>query len=153
MTDSASSQLRVHVVQDHDGECSVTATLVAGVFRGEGRAWLDIADVSVFTGRAKQLASSSAGEAILSGGYVNPDGTPDFTVKLVFRPHGNRGHIILAAELSSGPSSMNSPAQSVSRMSAALIIEPAALERFSLELSNIPKGESIEASLLGECAV
>jgi hypothetical protein len=153
MTDSASSQLAVRVLQDHDGECSITAALSAGAFRGEGHAWLDVADVSAFVSAATQLASSSMGEATLSGGYVNPDGTPGYTVNLVFRPHGRRGHIMLVAELSSGPPPTNSEGQSVSRVSAALIIEPAALEGFSVQLSSIPKGGSVEAVVRGDSAV
>jgi hypothetical protein len=152
MTHREQSELRVSVVCDHDDECSVTATLTSGFFRGSGHAWLHRENVLEFASAAKQLASTSAGEAALRGGYINPDGSPDYTVNLSFLPHGRRGHVLLTAELSSGPPVSNAEAQVVSRVSAALIIEPAALDRFSVQLSSIPAGGTIEAVVPGESA-
>lgn len=152
MSGRDSSQLTVSVSRDHDGECSVVVTLTSGFFGGRGRAWLHIADVSDFISATKQLAATSCGEAVLRGGYMNPDGTPLYTVDLVFRAHRLRGYILLMANLSSGPSVSNAEAQVVSRVSATLIIEPAALDRFADHLSNIPSGGTIEAVVEGECA-
>lgn len=153
MTDREESELRVTVECDHDGECSVTAILTAGSFRGSGHAWLHSIDLFEFASATRQLAFTSAGEAALRGGYINSNGTPDYTVNLSLRPHGRRGYILLMAELSSGPPVSNAVAQVVSRVSAALIIEPAALNRFSDQLSGIPTGGSIEAVVPGESAV
>jgi hypothetical protein len=152
MTGRAHSELKVAVVHDHDGECSVTTTMKTGAFSGSGRAWLDIADVSKFASAVKQLAGTSTGEASLRGGYLNPDGSPNLTVSLRLLPHGQRGHILIAAELSSDPPSETANASVVSRMAGALVVEPAALNRFADELSNIPKGAAVEAIVEGESA-
>jgi hypothetical protein len=113
---------------------------------------MDIAEVSDFTSAVKHLAATSTGEAVLRGGYINPDGSPHYAVDLTFRPHGLRGYILLMANLSSGPPVSNAEAQVVSLVSAALIIEPAALARFTEHLSNIPKGGVVEAVVEGESA-
>jgi hypothetical protein len=152
MTDGRQSELKVAVVHDHDGECSVTATMKSGPFSGSGRAWLDIADVSEFASSVKQLSGTSKGEATLLGGYFNPDGSPNRTVSLRLLPHGRRGHILIAAELSSDPIAVAVSAAFVSRMSGALIVEPSALDRFANQLLNIPKGAEVEAVVPGESA-
>ena len=144
MTALDQSELRIRVVHDHDGECSVTAVMKSGPFCGSGRAWLDIADVSQFALSVRQMAETSLGQATLRGGYINPDGSPNPTVDLRFSPHGRRGHILLIGELASDPAAVH-----VHQMSGAIIVEPAALERFASQLSNIPKGTEIEAVLLG----
>lgn len=140
-------------MQDHDGECSVTVMLRSGPFQGRGRAWLDIEAVSAFAAAAKSLAATSAGEAALRGGYLNKDGSPHFTVNLSFRPHGARGHLLASVELASDLLSENSEFYNVSRVSSALIVEPIALERFACQLSNIPKGAEVAATVPGESAV
>jgi hypothetical protein len=143
----------VTVVHDHDGECSVTVMLKSGAFQGRGRAWLDIEDVSGFVASTKTLAATSAGEASLRGGYFNKDGTPNFTVNLSVRPQGARGLILVSAELASDPPSLSTESQGVSRVSATLIVEPAALATFAHQLSSIPKGAEVEATVPGETAV
>jgi hypothetical protein len=152
MTKHERSELRVNVSRDHDDDCSVAVTVTSGSFAGRGHAWLHSTDISEFVSVTKRLASTSTGEAALRGGYINPDGSPDYTVNLSFLPHGLRGHILLMAELSSGLPTSNAKAQIVSRVAAALIIEPAALDRFADELSCIPKGGSVEAAVPGESA-
>jgi hypothetical protein len=147
------SELRVTVVQDHDGECSVIVMLQSGAFQGRGRAWLDIEDVSGFVASTKKLAATSSGEASLRGGYFNKDGTPNFTVNLSLRPQGVRGLILVLAELASDPPSVSTESQGVSRVSAALVVEPAALARFANQLSSVPKGEEVEATVPGKSAV
>ncbi|MFA6902853.1 MAG: hypothetical protein WC236_07220 [Gallionellaceae bacterium] len=153
MTDCDQSELSVTVVHDHDGECSVTFMLKSGAFQGLGRAWLDIDDVSAFVASTKTLADTSAGEASLRGGYFDKDGTPNFTVNLSLRPHGTRGHILVSSELASDLPNESSTSQSVSRVSAALVVEPAALARFANRLSSIPKGAEVAATVPGEGAV
>jgi hypothetical protein len=152
MTGRAESELKLAVVRDHDDECSVTATITTGPFSGSGRAWLHVADVSEFASSVKQLSGTSTGEAKLSGGYFNPDGSPNLTVSLRLLPHGERGHIVIAAELSSDPPSVGAAVSFVSRMSSALIVEPAALDRFADQLLNIPRGAQVEAVVPGESA-
>lgn len=153
MTNCDQSELRVTVVHDHDGECSVSVMLKSGAFQGRGRAWLNIEDVSGFVASTKILAATSAGEASLRGGYFDKDGTPNFTVKLSLRPQGARGLILVSAELASDPPSVSTELQDVSRVAAALVVEPAALARFASQLSSIPKGAEVEATVPGESAV
>jgi hypothetical protein len=153
MTDHERSELRIIVSRDYDDECSVTAILIAGSFRGSGRAWLHNGDVSQFASATKQLASASVGEATLRGGYIGREGSPDYTVNLRLLPHGRRGHLLLTAELSSDPPPSTAQAEVVSRVCAALIIEPAALDRFAHQLSSIPQGATTEAVVSGESAV
>jgi hypothetical protein len=149
MTIAARSELRLAVSIDHDGECGVAAFLNTGEFRGRGHAWLNAADLEDFSVAAKQLANSSSGEAVLSGGCLSADGTPDYTVRLVFRPYGSRGHILLAAELANGSRTGDS---APSRLFACLIVEPAALDRFAAQLVGIAAGARVEAVLEGESA-
>lgn len=147
------SKLSVTVVHDHDGECSVTFMVKSGVFQGRGQAWLDIEDVLAFVASTKRLAATSLGEASLRGGYVNSDGTPNFTVNVSLRPKGTRGLILISSELASDPPSDSPESQGVSRVSAALVVEPAALARFASQLSSIPKGAEVEATVPGESTV
>ena len=152
MEEREQSELMVSVSRDHDGGCSISATLTSGSFRGRGRAWLHSADISDFASATKHLASTSTGEAALRGGYLNSNGSTDYTVNLRFLPHGRRGHILLMAELSSGPPISNAEAQVVARVSAALIIEPVALSTFADQLSSVSAGGNIEAAVPGESA-
>jgi hypothetical protein len=149
MTSGVRSELRLTVSVDHDGECGVEALLTSGVFRGCGHAWLNVSDVEEFSAAAKRLASSSSGEAVLSGGYFGSDGAADYTVRLVLRPLGNRGHIMLAAELADGPRAAGSNSDR-NRLLASLIIEPAALERFAGQVAGVVAGARVEAVLGGE---
>lgn len=151
---AAQAELRVSVVRDHDDECSVVATIRSGDFSGSGRAWLHIADVSDFAKAVKALAGSSAGEAKLFGGYLKKHGSPDPTVNVRLVPHGPRGHISIAADLWSGPSGTTGVTAPVSesRMSTAIVVEPAALERFADRLLNIAKGAEVESVVHGEAS-
>jgi hypothetical protein len=153
VTNYDQSELRVTVVHDHDGECSVTVILKSGAFQGSGRAWLDIEDVSGFAASTKKLAATSEGEASLRGGYFDKNNTPNFTVNLSLRPQGERGLILISADLASDPLSVRTESQGVSRLSAALVVEPATLAIFANQLSNIPKGAEVEATVPGESAV
>jgi len=146
------SELSMTVAHNYDGECSVTVMVKSGSFQGRGRAWLDIDDVSAFVASTKMLAATSAGVASLRGGYLGKDDTPNFTVNLTLRPEGTRGHILVSSELASDPPNVSSASLSVSRVSAALIVEPAALERFASQLSSIPKGAEVVATVPGESA-
>lgn len=146
------AQLKVTVARDHDDECSVVATINTGSFSGRGRAWLHIADVSEFVASIKRLSGTNKGEATLRGGYLNSDGSPNPTVNVAFRPQGLRGHIAVTAELASDPPASNAAMPFVSRVSGALIVEPAALDKFADRLLNIPKGAEVESAVLGESA-
>ena len=146
----SNAELTVRVVHDHDGDCSVTAKM-AGPFGGTGLAWLNIADVSGFAAAVAKLASTSRGEALIQGGYYNKDGLAHHTLKLRLAPHGPRGHVLVTADLASNPAS-NAEAQVVCKMSAAMIVEPMALEVLATALANIPKGGEVEAKVEGESA-
>jgi hypothetical protein len=146
----AEAELKVTVIRDHDDECSVVAELVTGGFSGRGRAWLHIADVSEFAAALTKLVATNSGEAKLYGGYLTKDGSPDPTVNVRLAPHGSRGYISVAAELASDPTGEST--KFVSRMSGAIIVEPAALERFADRLLDIPKGAEVEAVVPGEGA-
>ena len=152
MTYREQSELRVSVSHDPDDECYVTATLTSGPFRGIGRAYLPIGHVSEFASATKQLASTSTGRAVLQGGYINPNGSPDYTVNLGLLPHGRRGYILLMVELSSGPLASDAEVQVTSRVSCALIIDPAALDRFANRLLGISEGGNLETVVQGESA-
>jgi hypothetical protein len=146
------AELRVIVIRDHDDECSVVATIEAGSFKGSGRAWLHIADVSEFVASIKRLSGTSKGEATLRGGYMNSDGTLNPTVNVQFRPHGARGHIAIEAALASDPPASNAVMPFVGRVSGALVVEPSALDKFADGLLNIPKGAQVESAVSGESA-
>jgi len=150
VTDREQSQLRIDVVHDHDGDCSVTVTIKSGLFCGSGHAWLNVADVLDFAVSARQLAAASTGTATLFGGYVNSDGSPNPTVNLRFHSYGQRGYIIIDADYRQIMLVKARWGVCVSRMSAPLIVEPAGLERFAQQLSNIPKGAHVEAVVPGE---
>jgi hypothetical protein len=144
------SELTVRVVHDHDGDCSVSAKM-AGPFGGTGLAWLNIADVSGFALSVGKLAKTSQGEALIQGGYYNKDGSAHHTLRLHLVPHGPRGHVLVTADLASDPAS-NAQAQIICKMSAAMIVEPMALEGLAAALANIPKGGEAEAKVEGESA-
>ena len=151
MTALGQSELRIRVAHDHDGECSVIVSMRSGPFCGRGRAWLNIADVSEFATSIKHMAATSRGEASLRGGYLDSDGSPNPTVDVHLVPHGQRGHILVTARLASDPADLSRNVH-INRMSGAVIAEPAGLERFAIQLSDIPKGAEVEAVVPGESA-
>jgi hypothetical protein len=55
-------------------------------------------------------------------------------------------------ELSSGPLASDAEVQVTSRVSCALIIDPAALDRFANRLLGISEGGNLEAVVQGESA-
>lgn len=125
--------------------------MTSSLFRGRGRAWLNIGDVSAFAASLSDIAATSRGEAHLRGGYLKSDGSPEPTVDVRFSPHGQRGHVLVTAELASDPIELNRSA-CVNRMSGAIVVEPAPLGRFANQLSDIPQGAEVEAAVTGESA-
>jgi len=152
MTVSAQSELQISVSRDDDGDCSVDVTMVTDGFRGTGHAWLNVSDIVGFARSTAALASTSKGEAVLRGGYFSEGASPHFTINVSVRPHGSRGHVLVVAELATGPLNLDAQIFAVSRMSGGLIAEPAALARFAASLIEIPKGTSREAVVGGERA-
>jgi hypothetical protein len=55
-------------------------------------------------------------------------------------------------ELSSGPLASDAEVRAISRVSTALTIDPAALDRFANRLLGISEGSNLEAVVQGESA-